>query len=402
MVVSVCVDVSPARSRLTGIGHYTLEIAKALGDLIMSEAAAGQSSSMRLDAFDGFRCRPLMDFVSLTRRRELSQKPFFADRLEQSFGPRVRAVFEGYGGAIARKFYRTRQQSRYDIFHATNFFPPVPLGDAVVPVIHDLSVMRYPDYHPRERVVWFERHIGSVLTSPRVLTVSAFSSREITELIGIPPERIRITYPGVDQRFFEPETEADEAVLARFGVERSGYVLSVSTLEPRKNLRTLVDAYGRLPGGVRANLPLVLVGQEGWGELDWPKGTDELVRAGQIRFTGYVDDIVLRTLYRGAAGFFYPSLYEGYGMPVTEALACGAPVIVASGGAVEEAAMGLGLLVDPLDTNAWTEALMRIHQDMRGEDPAARHIRRAAAATRTWEVAARATRDAYIEAAAAT
>jgi alpha-1,3-rhamnosyl/mannosyltransferase len=396
------VDVSPARSRPTGIGHYTLEIVKALGELTMSEAAAGQSSSMTLDVFDGFRCRPLTNFVSLARRRELGQKRYFAERLEQSFGPRVRAVFEGYGGAVARKFYRMRQQSRYDIFHATNFFPPVPLGNAVVPVLHDLSVMRYPDYHPSERVAWFERHIGSVLNAPRVLTVSAFSSREITELIGIPPERIRITYPGVDQRFFESETEADDAVLARFGVERFGYALSVSTLEPRKNLRTLVDAYGRLPGDVRANLPLVLVGQQGWGELDWPKGTDELVRAGQIRFTGYVDDIVLRTLYRGAAGFFYPSLYEGYGMPVTEALACGAPVIVASGGAPEEAAMGMGLLVDPLNTEAWTEALTRVHREMPGEHPAARQRRRAAAAVRTWEAAARVTRDAFIEAAAVT
>ncbi|MFC7398868.1 glycosyltransferase family 4 protein [Chelatococcus sp. GCM10030263] len=402
MVISVCVDVSFLRSTLTGVGHYTLEVVKAL-EKLRPEAMppAEEEARITLDAFDGFRPRPLRDFLDRMERRENRNAAFAANRRERHFGVRARAIVNHYGGAAVRRYHRVRSRSRYDVFHATNFFPPVPFGSAVVPVIHDLSVMRHPEYHPPERVRWFDRHIGSILSAPCILTTSEFSAREISTLLGIAPERIRVAYPGVDRRFFEPETEADDAVLARFGVERFRYALSVSTLEPRKNLRTLVDAYGRLPAGVRANLPLVLVGQEGWGELDWPKGTDELVRAGQIRFTGYVDDIVLRTLYRGAAGFFYPSLYEGYGMPVTEALACGAPVIVAGGGATEEAAVGMGLLVDPLDTEAWTEALIRADQDMQSNDPAARHMRRVAAAVRTWEVTARATRNAYIEAAAA-
>jgi len=399
MVISVCVDVSPVGSRLTGIGHYTLEVVKALAELRFArEPAADDHTLVEMDTFDGFRCQHLADFLELTRGREEGRAFSLRESVERRFGARARAVVDTYGGAVARRYQRLRRGARYDLFHATNFFPPVPLGRAVVPVIHDLSVVRHPEYHPPDRVRWFERHIGSILSAPRVLTVSVFSAQEITALIGIPPERIRVAYPGVDQRFFAPATPEDAVVLARFGVERRRYALSVSTLEPRKNLRTLVDAYARLPANLRSEMPLLLVGDEGWGELHWPEATEALVRAGQIRFTGYVDDVVLRTLYRGAAGFFYPSLYEGYGMPVTEALACGAPVIVASGGAPEEAAMGLGLTADPYDTDAWTQAFARVFEEAAHEDDAAREMRRAAAARRTWDITARITYDTFVEA----
>jgi alpha-1,3-rhamnosyl/mannosyltransferase len=400
MVISVCVDVSPVRSRLTGIGHYTLEVVRALNGLTFSQERGGDDRThIDIDGFDGFRCQSVAEFLDLTGHREEGRAFSFRDRVERHFGARARAVVDTYGGAVARRYQRLRRRGLYDLFHATNFFAPVPLGRAVVPVIHDLSVMRHPDYHPRERVRWFERHIRSALSAPRVLTVSVFSAQEITALIGIPPERIRVAYPGVDQRFFAPATPEDATILSRFGVAPRSYALSVSTLEPRKNLRTLVDAYGRLPANIRSEMPLLLVGDEGWGELRWPEATESLVRAGQIRFTGYVDDIVLRTLYRGAAGFFYPSLYEGYGMPVTEALACGASVVVASGGAPEEAAMGQGLMVHPLDTEAWTRAFERIFEEAAHEDDAAREVRRGAAATRTWNMTARVTYETYVEAA---
>ncbi|CAH1660638.1 Alpha-1,3-rhamnosyl/mannosyltransferase [Hyphomicrobiales bacterium] len=400
MVVSVCVDVTPVRSRLTGIGHYTLEVVKAVFDISQSESSFGSNNEeVRIDVFDGFRVRSIEEFVSFSKARENGNAQYWGDRLEKQIGIRARAVFERYGGALARRYHGRVGKGRYDVFHAMNFFAPAPLGRVTIPEIYDMSVLRHPNLHPEERVRWFNNRLGSIAEAPRVLTISEFSAREITDLIGIPPERIRVAYPGVDARFFERAQAEDSAVLSRFGITRGQYALSVSTLEPRKNLRTLVDAYCRLPAERRASMPLVLVGGAGWGEMHWPAATEALVRDGQIRFTGYVDDVVLRTLYRGAAGFFYPSIYEGYGMPVTEALACGSRVVVASGGAVEEAALGQGLLVDPLDTPAWTRAFEQVSDEAGGETEAMRDVRRTAAATRNWRETARITRDVYIEAA---
>lgn len=401
MVVSVCVDVTPARFRLTGIGHYTIEVVKALASISSDTTGGGQEEvPVRIDVFDGFRRLPLVDFVAFSQRREAGSSQYWAERLEKRAGPRARAVVERYGGAVARRYHRALGRASYDVFHAMNFFAPVPLGRTTIPEIYDLSVLRHPALHPAERVRWFNQHIASIQSARLVLTISQFSAQEITDLIGIPPERIRVAYPGVDARFFERPQPDDAAVLSRFGVTAGRYALSVSTLEPRKNLRTLVDAYCRLPAERREALPLVLVGGTGWGKMNWPADTEALVRAGQIRFTGYVDDVVLRTLYRGAAGFFYPSIYEGYGMPVTEALACGSQVVVASGGAPEEAALGQGLAVDPLDTPSWTSAFERIIDEAATETEAMRETRRAAAATRNWCETARLTRDAYVAAAA--
>ncbi|CAH1667632.1 Alpha-1,3-rhamnosyl/mannosyltransferase [Chelatococcus asaccharovorans] len=401
MVVSVCVDVTPVRSRLTGIGHYTLEVVKALLDVSRSDPSRGTNNEeVRIDVFDGFRVSPIEMFVSFSQERESGYAQYWGDRLEKHVGIHARAVFERYGGALARRYHGRVGRGGYDVFHAMNFFAPAPLGRVTIPEIYDMSVLRHPTLHPAERVRWFNSRLASIASAPRVLTISQFSAHEITDLVGVPAERIRVAYPGVDTRFFERARVDDEAALSRFGLTKGRYALSVSTLEPRKNLRTLVDAYGRLPAERRAAMPLVLVGGSGWGEMNWPAATEALVRDGQIRFTGYVDDGVLRTLYRGAAGFFYPSIYEGYGMPVTEALACGAQVVVASGGAPEEAALGQGLLVDPLDTPAWTRAFEQVIDEAASETEARRDARRAAAATRNWQETARITRDVYLEAAA--
>ncbi|MBS7695672.1 MULTISPECIES: glycosyltransferase family 1 protein [unclassified Chelatococcus] len=401
MVVSVCVDVTPVRSRLTGIGHYTLEVVKAIFDISRNGLPYGSNNGeVRVDVFDGFRVMSIEEFVSFSKARDGGNAQYWGDRLHKHLGIKARAAFERYGGAVARRYHGRLRKRRYDVFHAMNFFAPAPLGRVTIPEIYDMSVLRHPNLHPEERVRWFNNRLKSIAEAPRVLTISEFSAREIVDLIGIPRERIHVAYPGVDARFFERAQAEDGVVLSRFGISKGRYVLSVSTLEPRKNLRTLVDAYCRLPAERRAAMPLVLVGGAGWGEMHWPAATEALVRDGQIRFTGYVDDVVLRTLYRGAAGFFYPSIYEGYGMPVTEALACGSQVVAASGGAVEEAALGQGLLVDPLDTPAWTRAFEQIGDEAAAETEAMRDVRRAAAATRNWRETARITRDVYIQAAA--
>ncbi len=208
-----------------------------------------------------------------------------------------------------------------DVLHCTTMRIPLRAGPAVVATVHDAAVIRYPKAFP----VW-HRYTGrlalrqAVRTADAIVAVSAFTRHELADLLGIPGERVRVIGNGVD-----PVFTAD-------GPAASGdYVLAVGTLEPRKNLARAVEA-ARL-----AQVELRVVGEPGWGGVDVPN------------WVGRTDDEELAALYRGARCLVFPSLYEGFGIPILEAMACGTPVVTSIGGATEEVAGGAAVLVDPRD-----------------------------------------------------
>ena len=192
--------------------------------------------------------------------------------------------------------------------------------------VHDLALLRYPEAFPR-----WHRHYGSFGLRPvlrnadAIVAVSEFTKGEVFELAGIPPERIRVVPNGVDEVFRTPPTTPGDTV------SQGEYVLAVATLEPRKNLVRVVDA-ARLAG-----VELRVVGARGWGGVDVPG------------WVGEVPDSELAELYRGARCVVYASLYEGFGLPVLEAMTCGVPVVTSRGTSTEEVAGGAAVLVDPLD-----------------------------------------------------
>ena len=148
--------------------------------------------------------------------------------------------------------------------------------------------------------------------------------------------------------------------LASLDLEPQRYLLAVGTLEPRKNLGTLVAAYGRLSQRERARMPLVIAGGAGWGDVGFPKQTSEFVREGSLRFLGMVPDARLRDLYEGAAALLFPSIYEGFGMPVVEAMSCGALVLHSTGTSMDEISADVGIRLPATDVTAWTEAMRRL------------------------------------------
>jgi glycosyltransferase involved in cell wall biosynthesis len=206
--------------------------------------------------------------------------------------------------------------------------------------------------------------VPSVLrAATSVIAVSEFTAGEVETLVGIPRETIRVVPNAVDHAVFTPE-----------GPRADGdYVLAVGTLEPRKNLARTIAATARL------GVELRVAGPPGWGGVDR--------RGDHVRWLGYVDDAELAALYRGARCFVYPSLYEGFGIPVLEAMACGAPVVTSRGGACEEIAGGAATLVDPLDVAA-------IAAGIESAVPG-RGVERAR--TFTWDETARLTRAVYEE-----
>ena len=211
-----------------------------------------------------------------------------------------------------------------DVLHCTTMRVPLRARPPVVATVHDAAVLRYPTAFP----TW-HRHTGrlalrqAVRSADAIVAVSAFTRDELTELLRVSPDRVRVVPNGVDPAFTASGTAST-----------GDYVLAVGTLEPRKNLARAVEA-ARIAG-----VELRVVGARGWGGVE------------VSGWAGRVDDEELAALYRGARCLVFPSLYEGFGSPILEAMACGTPVVTSRGGATEEVAGGAAVLVDALDAAA--------------------------------------------------
>ena len=225
----------------------------------------------------------------------------------------------------------SRRARTLDVLHCTTFRGPRGARVPTVLTVHDLAVLRFPEAFPRWHRLYGRVGLTRVLRgADAIVAVSEFTKQETIELAGVPEERIRVIPNGVD------------SVFAADGARAEGdYVLAVATLEPRKNLARAVEA-SRLAG-----VELRVVGARGWGGVDV---------SGQV---GEIPDSELASLFRGARCVLYPSLYEGFGLPVLEAMACGTPVVTSTGTATDEVAGGAAVLVDPLDVNSIAEGIER-------------------------------------------
>jgi len=291
----------------------------------------------------------------------------------------------------ARALVHRKPMSRieYDLFHSLNYMPITDIDGPLLPVVHDMSCLTNPDDHPSERVRFFEAHLHRVSTAPAIHTVSQFSRDEIVRLIGVDPARVHVIPPGVDHQCLAAPLagEGGPGDVAPLGLASGGYVASVATLEPRKNLRTLVAAQLALDPALARRQPLVLAGARGWGDLRMPNGLDAAVADGRIVLAGYLDRSTLVDLTRHARAIAYASTYEGFGLPVLEALACGTSAVISEGTACVEAGQGVALTLPGLDVDAWTACLADLAADpITPERRAA--LRAAALAAPTWDDAA--------------
>ena len=226
-----------------------------------------------------------------------------------------------------------------EVFHFSDWMYPAQRGGVRATTVHDLVPARFPELVERGTRRMHSRKLDAVRSCHVVFANSRFTAGEVVSLLGVPEERVAVAYPGIDPRFGPDGARADLG---------GPYVLSVSTLEPRKNLPALVSAFALLRRR-RPELTLVLAGTAGW--------EDRPLAGEGVRVLGFVPDEELARLYRGAAVFAYPSRFEGFGLPVAEALASGVPAVVSSHTSLDEASGGAALRADPEDAEAFADAL---------------------------------------------
>jgi glycosyltransferase involved in cell wall biosynthesis len=233
---------------------------------------------------------------------------------------------------------------------------------AGVVTVHDLGHRAYPDAHTfRQRLYleWGTR--GSVALAARVIAVSRATASDLQRAYAAPAGKVQVIHEAASPP--TPATpQAMDAVRARYGLSRP-YALYVGTIQPRKNLARLIAAYGRLHRDAPVGWDLVLAGGRGWLSESLYRQADGLGLAGAIHFPGYVPEAELPALLGGARFFCYPSLYEGFGLPVLEAQQMGVPVMTANNSALPEVAGDAALLVDPTDVDAIADAMLRLSQD---------------------------------------
>ncbi len=347
-------DVSPLSHPLTGVGNY---VRGALEGLV--EAAGGRHEIVAFapTSAAGRRAIPRA-LEGLGVETRLVPLPF-SQRWRDAWSRLGRPSLE-------------RLLGRFDVFHYSDWMYPPQAGGVRATTIHDLVPLRFPEWvTPKTRSMHAAKYAHTARSADLVFANSEYTGRDVVERLGIAPERVRLAHPGVKAAF---SARGDAADLGR------PYVLTVATLEPRKNLQTLVEAHRWLEG----RYLLALVGGSGWGDQPELRGRD-VVRLG------FVSDEELARLYRGAAVAVYPSRFEGFGMPIVEAMACGAPVVASAHESMDEASGAAALRASPDDPEAIAAAIEEA--SARRDELAPRGLEHAAAFT--WLRTGRAFLDGY-------
>jgi glycosyltransferase involved in cell wall biosynthesis len=262
----------------------------------------------------------------------------------------------------ARRRVRAGERRHY-VYHEPNFMLKTHAGPSVA-TIHDLSFLHYPQFHPRKRVEWLSAKLPQTLNrADFLITDSDLIRDELIGDFGVSADRVRTVYLGASEAYRPQAAEQTGPTLQSYGLQHGRYVLFVGTLEPRKGVDTLIDSWCRLPQALREEFPLVLAGAPGWHNQALNDRIKALEASHGLRQLSFVSGNDLPTLYAGAAVFAYPSLYEGFGLPVLEAMQSGVPVICTADTSMSEFAQGSTLLVERGNVEQLTSQLDSLLSD---------------------------------------
>ena len=346
----------------TGIGQYTLNLALELrkDPTLLLSYFYGPFWSERLYLSEQ-RVQQTAQQLKATRRSKVL--PSVITGLKKVVKAIIPYPYEIARFLQQRAFSKGARDRRIMLYHDPNFIPYRFDGPVVI-TIHDLSVLKYPETHPKDRIHAIGRQLPeAVARADAIIAVTEATRQEIIATLDVNPQKVFAIHNGVG-RHFHPLSQAETtAVLHPHQLTHRGYILNVGTLEPRKNLIRLARAYGSLPTALRDRYPLVIAGMKGWHYESIEQELAPMIRSGQVRLPGYIPAEALPALYAGAAMLVYPSLYEGFGLPLVEAMASGTPVITSNRSSMPEVVGDAGILVEPEDEAMIAEAIHQLLED---------------------------------------
>jgi alpha-1,3-rhamnosyl/mannosyltransferase len=326
--VRVVIDASPLLVRSAGVKNYLYHW------ILHLRRIAGK---------DGVRTFPAMDRV-----RPLTHEGSVGEWWPTTFG--LGALALANHTPLPVLDWLTRGT---DVFHASVLVRRPPRRARLTATIHDLTCFLMPELHPRANLAAERSFADLARRADALIAVSASTKNDAVRLLGLAPEKIAVIHSGIPDAYFSPDPATTEAVRRKYSLGRP-YVLFVGTIEPRKNIDLLLDAFESLPPSLREHYHLVIAGPAGWASHH------TRARLRHVRYLGYVPEALLPALTAGATVFVYPSLYEGFGFPVVQAMAAGTPVITSDVSSLPEVAGNAALLVDPRSQSELHHALSRL------------------------------------------
>ena len=345
-------SLDPMLMSLTGIGRYTYELAKGLRNSALLEQVKFQFLLGWVDD-----PQTLIDKYHSDNKAHAGVP---SSSLKQWVHSRARAAFWAVSPTI--KGIITAPYKEY-IYHSPSFVLPHFAGKCVS-TVHDMSAFRVPQYHPDFRVRYQKSIFPHLVKKGSLLiTDSEFSKRELLDFFPACENRVVSVPLGADPAFQVRSKAVLEPVLSTYGLQAGAYTLSVGTIEPRKNIERLIDAYASLPAELRMSCPLVLVGGQGWNSAQIHEKIARYSAQGWLKYLSFVPDQDLAPIYSGAKVFACISHYEGFGLPVLEAMASGVPVICSNVASLPEVGGDAVLYVEPDRTEQVRDALAQLIGD---------------------------------------
>ncbi|RJR24529.1 glycosyltransferase family 1 protein [Candidatus Microgenomates bacterium] len=375
--VKIGIDISQIAYEGTGVATYTRCLVEAIVKLNREDNFVLFGSSLRNK-------KPIVEFVKNLEAKNAKKKlSFFPPKLLEFLWNGIHVLpVETITGPL-------------DVFHSSDWLEPPTRAAKRVTTVHDLAVFKYPETfskrgghdivkNQKRKLFFVKRH------SDLVIAVSETTKKDLVEILKIPEKRIRVVYEAAEPVYYPRGKEQANETKKKFAIE-GDYLLCVGTREPRKNLERVIRAFAEITAGNK-EISLVIAGKYGWGE-DF--GGDQLsVIGNRIKLLGFVEKEELARLYSGAKAFLYPSLYEGFGLPIVEAMSCGTPVITSEVGSMKEIAEGVGLLVNPQSVESIAGAISKITRSEKlREELKVKSLKRAG--DFSWEKAALQTMEIY-------
>lgn len=341
--MKIALEIQPLLKNKTGVGWYTQKILEQFNNDIFEFEGYGFNFLNRTDIRE--------DMFSLKFKKKINRLiPYSIYRRIWYYLP---------------VSYNTLFDSNAYIYHFFNYIVPPKINGKVITTVYDMVYKLYPETMTKRNHKRLDKELKrSVDRADKVITISENSKREIIEFLHVKDSKIEIVYPGIDRETYTRNhtQEAMRRIREKYQLP-STFILYLGTLEPRKNIGKIIDAYAQLKTQMDKHIYLVIAGKKGWMYDEIFHKVENYGLKDDVIFTGYVEEKDKPLIYKMSKLFVFPSLYEGFGMPVLEAMAAGVPVITSNTSSLPEVAGDAGILVDPEDVVGLSDAMKKTLED---------------------------------------